>query len=814
MHSRYKQTPMVVALSAALGASSTIPAALAQERSALEEVIVTASRRAESVQDIPLNIAAVTGDQLQAARLEDLVDIARTVPGLAVIDEGSRNFNNSIVVRGINTANSGPTGALPYDNAAVATYMGEIPLFVNLRTEDLERVEVLIGPQGTLYGSGTLAGAVRYIPNKPETDDFYGEVRGGIFQNDEADDLSYKTGVTLNIPVTDTFAARLNLDYTDDSGFVDYDYIVREAGVSNPQPDFSNPAEVAANLRSKEDVDTLESTAARVALRWQPNERFDSVLSYWYQEQKSGGRTVTHQNAMAHLVDIGDYTSALRFEEPLERETHLASLEIVADLGFAELTSATGISKIDEEGQRDQTDLLLDFEYGYEEFPSFAAFTAEDVDYDNFVQELRLVSQNDGGFNWIIGAFYNKVEEKQISEEFTPGVDLFYIEEFGLDPANTRPDNLEYYELKDRERTEKALFGEIEYALEKWTFTLGARYYEFDEESTQGFDLPLARTVFDGDDPNSVAPDLDTADTDDDGTLFKVNVSYTPTDDLLFYGTVSEGYRIGGVNAIVECTGNETEQEQNLCALPNEILIEPDETTNYELGMRSTWLDQRLVLNAALYLVEWDKIQIPGVTENGNLTIIKNGGEAESKGIELSFTSYLTEDLSLSGNYSYNKAELTEDAPNLVRGDDALDGDRLSGSPENTFALSVDYRWALAGGNELTLNYTTYYTGDTYSTVGLRGNSDIVDRNGTIMPEGWGEESDDFWLHNISAMLQTGNLHTMLYVDNLANEDAVTSYRTDLSELRDLGTNNFALRSYGRYLTTPRTYGVRLRYEF
>jgi iron complex outermembrane recepter protein len=808
-----RKTPIALSVAAALSASIFQSAPAFAQQAVLEEVIVTASRRSESIQDIPLNISAISGDVLQDQRLESLTEIARTVPGLTFRDEGSRVSTNNIIVRGLNTSNSGPSSESPYSSSLVATYMGEIPLYVDLRTKDLERVEVLIGPQGTLYGSGTLAGAIRYIPNKPDFNEFSGEVRGDLYQIDEADDLSYGTGITLNIPVTDNFALRANVDYNDDSGFIDYNYVVRESGVSNPEPDFNNPADVAANLRQVEDADNSEVTTARIAARWQPTDSFDATLSYWYQDYDSGGRTLTHEDAMAHLTDIGDYTSALRYEEPLERTTDLTSLEMIVDLGFAELTSATGYSTIDEEGQRDQTNLLLDFEYGYEEFPTFSSFTKETVDYKNFVQELRLVSQNDGGFNWIVGAFYNQVEIETVSSEFTPGFDQFAVDNFG--GVQLRPDSLEYLELGDNERTEQALFGEVKYEWNAFVATLGARYFEYDEDAVGGFGLPLADTVYGGAPQDSKNVGLGRNKVDDDGTLFKINLAYTVNDDVLTYFTISEGYRTGGINPIPECTGNEIGSGQALCANSDEVLIEPDETTNYELGMRSTWLDQRLTLNAAVYLVEWDKIQVAGTTQNGGLPILVNGGEAESSGLELSFRGLLTDSLTGWGNYSYTKAELTEDAPGIMRDDDdALDGDRLPGSPEHSAALGLEWVFSLGTDTELVLDYAGYYTGDILTTIGQRGNSAIADRDGNTMPNGWGDKLDSYWLHNAAATIVWNDLRAQLFVDNLANEDAQTSSRTDPSELRDIGSNNFALRSYGQYLTQPRTIGMRVTYQF
>ena len=203
----------------------------------MEEVIVTATRRAESIQDIPINITALGSDLMERERISSLSDIARRVPGMTVVDQGPRS-GNTLTVRGLNVDSiTSPDGANSGGDT-VGIYVGEVPLYVDLKLNDMERIEVLIGPQGTLYGAGTLGGAVRYIPNKPQSDALSFELRGDVYDLNEADDLGYEGGGTINIPlIQDKLALRASIDYLDDPGFIDNNFLVREAGVSNPQPD-------------------------------------------------------------------------------------------------------------------------------------------------------------------------------------------------------------------------------------------------------------------------------------------------------------------------------------------------------------------------------------------------------------------------------------------------------------------------------------------------------------------------------------------------------------------------------------------------
>ena len=246
------------AMSAAV-TSALVTGQHAFAQGALEEVIVTATRRSESIQDIPLNISALGGDAIESQGLSSLAEAMQWVPGIHIVDQGSRAADQ-IIVRGLSATPLRSSEGLGNDGGGtVATYVGEIPVYADLKLNDMERIEVLLGPQGTLYGAGTLAGAIRYIPNKPQFDSTDIEIRGDVYQISEADDLSSDIGFTLNLPISDTLAFRLSMDSLDDSGFIDYIYTVREPGVSNPDPDFSNRDDVRANLRAEDDVNDEET---------------------------------------------------------------------------------------------------------------------------------------------------------------------------------------------------------------------------------------------------------------------------------------------------------------------------------------------------------------------------------------------------------------------------------------------------------------------------------------------------------------------------------------------------------------------------
>jgi len=786
-------------LALVLGGALAAPVAQAQE-TAGADIIVTGSRRAETVQDSTINIAAVSSADIEKLGLGNLIDASRNVPGIYVVDQGARG-SPRVIVRGLNADPLASAEGIANDGGGtVATYVGEIPLFVNIKLNDMERVEYLFGPQGTLYGAGTLGGAIRYIPNKPKFDKATASVRTDFYGYDEGKGLSKEVGVTVNQPLSDTLAFRASVDRVDDKGFIDYDYLVREVGVSNPDPDFNDPADVAANLTSKRDANTEKAWSGRVALRWAPTDRFDATVSYMMQDQKVGARQMSSDRS---VLPTEEYVSNLRVLEPSRNKNELFSFESTLDLGFASLTTSAGYSRYKEKGQRDQTDLLISLEYSYEAFPEFTGFTQEDESDTTTTFETRLVSKGEGPWNYIVGAFYSRFNGWNLTREFTPG--------FAEYNGGSRPDNLEYIAEDYEDTIEKALYGELRYDITpKWQVTGGIRYYDYSTLSRSADDIPLFNTVFDGAGPDEINLDFSSAGQSDDGFLYKFNTSYKINDDQLIYLTISEGFRIGNSNGIAACEVPITTPQP--CAASNELAYEPDKTLNYEIGAHTQWFDKRLTLNGALYFIEWDKPQLSSATAFGLAPITKNGAGAESKGVELSFDGKVTDKFSMSGSFAYTQAELTELTPLLVGtiappgfGAVFLDGeagDRLPGSPEYTGSLMLDYDTPVTDGLDLNLHYGWQYVGDLETRLGGKG-------GGITLPS--------YNIHNISARLQASDWSVTAYINNLFDDFIETGARgTPLTNqiLADGNGDPVYARTFFTYVAPPRVIGVRFTKEF
>ena len=486
---------------------------------ALDAVVVTATRVEMPLQQAPLSISALTGADLEQRGIKNLTELGRWMPGFTVVDQGARG-SNVIIARGLNTdsLNGSEFSGNNYNNG-VATYLGDIPLAVDLRLHDIERIEVLLGPQGTLYGAGTLAGAVRYLPRRPDTGLRTFEVRGNLFALAHGGAPGSDAGLTFNLPlVSRKLALRGSVDRYADPGFIDYDYLLRTPGISESEPDLSDPGAVKTNLRSEPDANTEETVSVRLSLLWEATPELSAIFTYHLQDQRVGARQINH----AQSFDTGRYVSAHRYLEPNDRRNQLWSLELTWEAHWAELITAVGYSRFTEQGQRDQTDLLIQA-FGIRgllpgkfpalaqareldsnvsvadltaQFRSFSAYTNEDSREERFNWETRLVSMGDGPWHWVGGVFFNNYDSSGTSFEFTPGLTEFS----GITPileGMPTSEPVEYYSLDSQSVTERALFGEISRDLgDRWRLTAGARWfgYRIDTGSLTEFPYTIRRS--------------------------------------------------------------------------------------------------------------------------------------------------------------------------------------------------------------------------------------------------------------------------------------------------------------------------------
>ncbi len=765
------------------------------------EIIVTATRRSTTLQDAPINISAVGQQQLARQRIDSVQDLAAFTPGMTVANTGPSSTGN-IIMRGISAADTSAGGS-NYESA-VGVYLGEVPLYLDFKLIDINRVEVLQGPQGTLYGLGTLSGAVRYIPNRPDPSKFSVDAHMRGFVQDHSSNPGFNMDGAVNIPIIeDHVAFRTVVGYYDNPGFIDYNYILRNPGISDPQPvrgetaaegSFGTPEQRAANFYSKKDVNYEKTFTTRNQLLLQLNPDIKVYLTYAHQDTKTQGRQATG----AGVLGTGKYEGPWRYLEPRSRNSNLYSAEFNIGLGgFAQVVSTSAWTTQKIKAQSDNTDLLLDLDYGYEAFPQFSSFNQSTVNYKQFNQEVRLVSTHGGPFNWVLGGFYNNLRYGSQYREYVPGLPGF----FGV----FRPDNLEYMSFVNTQTKEMAAYGEGTFHItDAWQVTGGLRYYKYKAFAEGGTDTPLTgggirRTpyplvVFD---PSRIK----SGDTKADGFVWKANTSYKISDDLLVYATYSTGYRTGNVNRVAPCI-LPLAPGQNVCALPNELAFGPDKTRNKEIGVRGSLFDKRFQFTADVFHIDWSQLQTPSQTLNGAVGITVNAGKAVSKGVEFSGQFKITPELALQGMYSYTDAKLTEDAADIVVSQgqpySAFNGDRLPGSAKHQAAAQVTYTYPLANGTDIEASWAATYMGNIYSRVGLRG---------------FGEVIPDYLTHRASITYHGEHFDVGVYADNIFDKYAITGISNDRSSFNQ-ARSGVIERYYAQSVLTPRRIGVDLRFHY
>lgn len=797
-------------------------------------IIVTGTRRATTLMETPINIVALGAEELEQQRLDDVRDIADFTPGMTVIDTGAGSTGN-IVLRGLSASDTGDFGA--NSNSSLGVYLGEVPLYYDFKLIDIDRVETLLGPQGTLYGLGTLAGAVRYIPNRPDVDAFEGEVHVRGYAMSHSDDFGYQGDFSLNIPIVrDHIAFRTATGYYSEAGFIDYPLLVQEPGVSLPQPDGPDTVTregFAANLRREKDLNFEETFTSRNQLLMQTSEDLKLILTYAYQQTKTGGA----QSNSAGVLGTGRYENASRYEEPVERKAHLASAEINANIADVFDIVATGAyTEVKTESRGDVTDLLLDLDYDYELYPAFSAWNEAESKRKQKNAEIRFVSTHGGPLNWVIGGFYNETKYQSDYAEHVPvpgdfdyyGSPLVGCEcgEIMLD----NPEDLEYVSYVTSKVTEKAIYGEATLRpIEIFQITAGARYFDYSSEIQGAATLPLLAAFY-GRDAYPLSPyDLDPSGgtAGQDGWVWKFNSSIDITPELMVYGTYSKGYRIGGPNRVAPCDPSipadpsQYEGPQVICALPNEIQYGPDTTKNIEIGIRSELFGGKLMFNFNVFKIDWEGLQVASATTYGITGITANAGSAESKGFEASFQLRPTPQLSIQGTYSYTDAKLTEDVDangdgvldeldGLIAVNDppgtwpsapikllALDGDRLPGSPKNAGTLGVTYTVPLPEG-DIRANWTAVYRGNVVTRLGYE--------------RSYGDKLPGFVTHRATIGYETDKFGVTLFADNIFDEYAVVSVANDRSRI---GLNDgVVLRYYRQVVLNPRTVGIEARVKF
>ena len=816
--------PLFIAISGAL-AGSAAPVALAQSDDSsaglLEEIIVTASRREQSIQDIPYNISAVQGGDIEAQNIVDTSELMRTIAGVSVIDRGYRNSGhvNSLVIRGVNVEN-GANGDIGLSAVSpVATYVDNTPLFANFLLKDIERVEVLRGPQGTLYGSGALGGTVRYIMNRPDAGEFDASVGVSYGQTDGSDGNNMSIDAMVNIPLSETAAFRLSAGTVQNDGIIDYvnlyqiqdgkPVVMDDAGAcrSVNDPALTN-TEIAFNescYHSQADVDDVDITYARASLRFQPSDDLDVQLNYQMQDDKIGGRrTITMGGDFYGNAYNGKDQSGSTMLEPSTRDAELVSLDIEWDLGFATLTSSTSSYDHSGDGWRDNSSLWVTDRGGFANWfdtlypgnPRPVAHVVAGFEEEALVQEFRLVSsESDSNVDWTVGAYYMDQDREVDNFSYLLGLNEYGDACTALGAAcptggqwwmGAPLNEIDFYYIRRENFTDLALYGEVTWHVaDDWHITGGARWFDTELTNSTAMDFPL----FEG----SIVPFNSFPSQEEDDIQFKLNVAWDINDSMMAYGTFSEGFRRGGANAI-PATGFFAELN------PETVMFyKADTVQNFELGLKGS--TDRVRYSADIYYVDWSDPQLNTATVWWGFFMAQNGNSAETAGLELEAQVLLSDSLQLDLGFGHVSAELSGDLINPQSGGViANDGHRLPGTAENTATASLQHNYEMSNGLSLSTRLSAYYQSDSINSV-----------TDTTLQDTF----DGFSLWNVGATLSNESWSASLYVKNIGNDQAITGNYPTAYMSTDTGTfENYYGNNQRQYLATPRTVGLALKYNF
>jgi outer membrane receptor protein involved in Fe transport len=822
---RFSRTALALAVATGglnLGAVAGRVAAAEQ----LEEILVTATRREQSVQEIPFNISAIRGEALERANIIDAVEALRTVSGVSMQDRGYRNsgVTNGIVIRGINVDSSAngdvPLAAPP----TVATYVDNTALYGNFILKDIERVEVLRGPQGTLYGSGSLAGNVRYIMHKPDPSAFSGKasLSGGVTEG--SDGYNLNPDVLLNIPVSENFALRVNAGMIDNDGIVDYPHVY--ALDANGDPVVNGDLLTATPVyRKVEDADDVDIKYARASAFWQASECFTAQLSYQWQEDDIGGRRqVTRGDNLVNGGEYDDYEFGAVQLEPAEREVELGALELEYALGFATLTSSTSYYEHTGSGISDNSGVYARngwFAF-YGSSPRPIAQAERFYDDSAWTQELRLVSDGENFIDWTFGLFYMDQDydlgQNSYLVGYIPYLDA--LDWYGLAPYST---NQDFLFRRAQTYEEMAVFGEATLNLrEDLHLTLGGRWFDNEVDVDAVVDVPIYSAFAP---PGYAAENISESD-----FLFKANLAWDLSDSSMLYATFSQGYRHAGANA-VPTTGKYAEN-------PDYFTFDSDTIDNYEIGWKGS--TDSLAYAVSVYYTDWTDPQLNTATSNWGFFAAINGESAETRGVEVELSGNLTEKLSYTLGYTFADSELAEDvfqpAGNFYGGplyEDrvAAESHRLPGTAEHVFSVSLRHDMTLGAGIDMSTVLSGYYQSEVLNSLGddncrkgfstVSGNcldsaspSSAFYAPNSIFARQY-TEIDDFQLWNLSSTFTRDAWGVSLFVKNLFDEEGTTGAFTWLAGGSATRPSQGYFGNNSRdYIALPRTVGAAVSYSF
>ena len=801
---------------------------LSEDAAQLDEVVVTANKIAQRSQDVPLSITAVGAKELSRTGSIKAEDYFPSIPNLSISSAGGggasfgdgRSSGKNIAIRGIS------------GNGTTAFYLDETPLpeFADPRLFDVNRVEVLRGPQGTLYGSNTMGGAVKVVTNQPNAFNTSGNVEiSGATVNEGDSDYSFQ-GV-FNVPLAEEkVALRIGTFYAFETGLYDrrqqtnfngFPLNIGDGTGTNSGAIFDNPdgsgAQIPYNLGSipivlqengnnglagnyDDNVDDETSFGFNVSLGFYPNEDIKIIPKFIYQKTEGDG------------LDFADFRPdnftqyrIAGIDEKYELDLLHGSLLTQFELGNGQLTNNFSFTSLDQFDREDVTERESSGPTSTELTPfdengdfadlSEAYFYPEFIDrtgeLSKIVEELRYSSANeDSKFNFTAGLFYSSETSKfnavqprlayleDLSGFFQNLIDLGVTEVEGLPEFIAAENFIWYSQDTDFKTNEFALFGEAYWDITpKLKATFGLRYFSYTQELKQ----TLAGFVAAG------GGEPTDEETDDNGFTPKFNLTYKINDNSLIYGSATRGYRLGGANGIVPVLFAAADLAAiGLTEAPK--TFEPDFLWTYEVGSKNTFLENKLIANISVFHTVWNDLQQRVFLPTGFI-FVDNIGQAKMTGVELEVKGKINKNLQIGGAFGYTNAEVTEGS--ILTGAD--NGDRVLNVPEVTASANIQYAHTLKNeDNSMFYRLDLQHTGDRVNTFAPETEPQFV--------------FDSFTILNARVGYTSKKYDIALFAKNLTNTIA------NFGDITSLAATPFGRTRYatGR----PASFGVSLKYKF
>lgn len=686
----------------------------------LQEVVVTAQKREEKLHDVPMGVSAVGSDDINKQQLVDLADLEAKVPGLSV--ELSAPGLQRLTIRGENVGSIGST---------VTTYIDETPfgssnalangsiLAGDFDTWDLQRVEVLRGPQGTLYGAGSEGGLLKYVTNAPDPTQFSSALQVGDESLAHGENAASAKGM-LNVPIAGRAAFRLSGFYGGVPGYID------------------DPS------LNEKDINHGYRAGVRASFLLQATDNFSVRLSAFGQTLHTDGTPYIDVVGPAGTPltpppnqlqpQNGLYNQQRFINEPADFKYRIYSADLNWNLGWGTATSITSYGTTEQDQVIDGTSILIGPPTG-----GFGVEELSDLNVKKFTEELRLASVGAQTLEWQVGAFYT--HESSTLEQILP-IFLIPSQVFPpLPPLETVSLNALYREW--------AGFGQATYHFNPvFDLALGARW----SQNKQSADETLGGSAF-------PTPQVNSGDSSESKFTYSVAPRLHLTAETMLYVRVASGYRPGGPNAL---------PPGSPAGVPHEY--QSDSTVNYELGVKTTQFDNRLSIDVAAFLIDWSKIQLTQIVDNFGVNT--NGGTARSQGLEWTFGLTPVTGLNFTLTGAYVDAYLTEAAP-AAGGND---GDRLPYAPKWSTSLDGSYNWHAFGGFNALAGATWSYIGsrrsDFASTIEVVGGAVV----GVPDPR---PELGGYNTVGLRAGLESPRWLFVLYCKNLGDVRGITYYNNE-----------------------------------